>query len=235
MKSNAPTSYAPTAPSSTSGTSATSTCTSRCRRPTSRPSPRSEQWGDIYDRLAGLIRAHKTTLVFVNTRRLSERVAHQLSQRLGEDHVASHHGCCRASAACASSSDSRPATCRPSSAPRRWSSASTSAASTSSARSARPAASRPSCSASAAPATPWASRRRGVSSRRTRDELVECAALVRAVRAGRLDRVNLPIAPLDILAQQIVAEVQLRGLDRGRHVRPRAPRLALPRPQARGL
>src|SRR6185436_3208242 len=51
-----------------------------------------EQWGDIYDRLAGLIRAHKTTLVFVNTRRLSERVAHQLSQRLGEDHVASHHG-----------------------------------------------------------------------------------------------------------------------------------------------
>jgi ATP-dependent Lhr-like helicase len=51
-----------------------------------------EQWGDVYDRLAGLIRAHRTTLVFVNTRRLSERVAHNLRERLGEEAVASHHG-----------------------------------------------------------------------------------------------------------------------------------------------
>jgi ATP-dependent Lhr-like helicase len=40
----------------------------------------------------------------------------------------------------------------------------------------------------------------------SRDELIECAALVRAVRAGRLDRIVQPKAPLDILAQQIVAE-----------------------------
>ena len=51
-----------------------------------------EQWSDIYDRLAELIRAHHTTLVFVNTRRLAERVAHNLSQRLDEQNVASHHG-----------------------------------------------------------------------------------------------------------------------------------------------
>mgnify|MGYP003499564324 CR=1 FL=1 len=44
-----------------------------------------EQWGDIYDRIAGLVRAHRTTLVFVNTRRLSERVAHNLRERLGEE------------------------------------------------------------------------------------------------------------------------------------------------------
>ena len=51
-----------------------------------------EQWGDVYDRLAELVAAHRTTLIFVNTRRLSERVAFHLAQRLGEEQVASHHG-----------------------------------------------------------------------------------------------------------------------------------------------
>src|SRR5258708_3856231 len=51
-----------------------------------------EQWADIYDRIAELIREHRTTLVFVNTRRMAERVAHQLAQRLGEDRVGAHHG-----------------------------------------------------------------------------------------------------------------------------------------------
>ena len=51
-----------------------------------------EQWVDIYDRISTLIQAHRTTLVFVNTRRLSERVAHNLRQSLGEEAVASHHG-----------------------------------------------------------------------------------------------------------------------------------------------
>ena len=49
-------------------------------------------WAEIYDRVADLIRAHRTTLVFVNTRRLSERVAHQLAERLGEKAVLPHHG-----------------------------------------------------------------------------------------------------------------------------------------------
>ena len=51
-----------------------------------------EQMGEIYDRMAELVQQHHTTLIFVNTRTLSERVAHQLGERLGEDWVASHHG-----------------------------------------------------------------------------------------------------------------------------------------------
>ena len=51
-----------------------------------------EVWVQIYDRLADLAKAHRTTLVFVNTRRMAERVARQLSERLGEDQVAAHHG-----------------------------------------------------------------------------------------------------------------------------------------------
>src|SRR5204863_5288673 len=51
-----------------------------------------EVWGEYYDRLAALIRAHRTTLVFVNTRRMAERLARHLSERLGEDAVTAHHG-----------------------------------------------------------------------------------------------------------------------------------------------
>src|SRR4051812_24585621 len=51
-----------------------------------------EVWNEYYDRLAALVRAHKTTLVFVNTRRLAERIARHLSERLGEDGVTAHHG-----------------------------------------------------------------------------------------------------------------------------------------------
>src|SRR5436190_1559948 len=51
-----------------------------------------EMWAEIYDRLAGLIRENRTTLVFVNTRRFSERVSHHLEERLGKDVVMAHHG-----------------------------------------------------------------------------------------------------------------------------------------------
>ena len=51
-----------------------------------------EIWGDYYERLVELIEQHRTTLVFVNTRRMAERVAHHLSERLGEDAVTAHHG-----------------------------------------------------------------------------------------------------------------------------------------------
>ena len=63
----------------------------------------------------------------------------------------------------------------------------------------------------------------------TRDELIECAALVRAIRRGELDRLELPRNSLDILAQQIVAACAVRGLRRRRSVRAGAPRLALSR------
>src|SRR5207245_1834575 len=61
------------------------------------PSPLStvcshEQWQEIYERIAELVRAHRTTVVFVNTRKMAERVAAQLTRLVGEDSVASHHG-----------------------------------------------------------------------------------------------------------------------------------------------
>src|SRR5205823_93733 len=51
-----------------------------------------EHWAEIYDRLVELINEHKSTLLFVNTRKLAERVAHQLTERLGPDKVLAHHG-----------------------------------------------------------------------------------------------------------------------------------------------
>ncbi|MGE0059154.1 MAG: DEAD/DEAH box helicase [Dehalococcoidia bacterium] len=166
-----------------------------------------EQWADIYDRVAGLIRAHRTTLVFVNTRRMSERIAHNLRERLGEDAVMSHHGSLsrdrrlrveqrlkngelKALVATASLElgidiGSIDLVCQ-----------------IGSPRSVAVFLQRVGRSGHALGLRP-----QGRLFPTTRDELIECAALVRAVRAGRLDRIVQPQAPLDILAQQIVAEV----------------------------
>src|SRR4029077_5196802 len=51
-----------------------------------------EVWAEIYQRLVQLVEEHRTTLITVNTRRLAERMAHQLSERLGTEYVAAHHG-----------------------------------------------------------------------------------------------------------------------------------------------
>src|SRR6266478_5148692 len=56
------------------------------------PVASNEMWDEIYDRLAALAAQHRSTLVFVNTRRLAERMAHHLGERLGKDAVAAHHG-----------------------------------------------------------------------------------------------------------------------------------------------
>jgi ATP-dependent Lhr-like helicase len=56
------------------------------------PVASNEMWGEIYDRIAALATQHRSTLVFVNTRRLAERIAHHLGERLGKDAVAAHHG-----------------------------------------------------------------------------------------------------------------------------------------------
>jgi ATP-dependent Lhr-like helicase len=172
-----------------------------------------EQWSDIYDRLAALIAEHRTTLVFVNTRRLAERVAHQLQQRLGEEHVAAHHGslskerrlrmeqrlkdgAMRAVVATASLElgidvGTVDLVCQIGS-PR--------AITTFLQRIGR--------SGHALGRTS-----KGRLFATSRDELVECAALIRAVRRGVLDTVEPPVAPLDILAQQVVAECACREWD----------------------
>ncbi len=56
------------------------------------PIATNEMWDEIYSRLVELVEQHRSTLVFVNTRRLSERISHHLSEKLGEDNVAAHHG-----------------------------------------------------------------------------------------------------------------------------------------------
>ena len=108
-------------------------------------------------------------------------------------------------------SGSRRASSRRSSRPRRSSSASTSATSIWSASSARRARSRRSCSASAAPATGSAAMPKGRLFPLTRDELVECAALLDARPPRRARPIAVAATPLDVLAQQIVAESRTRG------------------------
>jgi ATP-dependent helicase Lhr and Lhr-like helicase len=164
-----------------------------------------EQWSEILDRIAGQVTAHRTTLVFVNTRRLAERIAHLLGERLGFDQVAAHHGSLSrdrrfrleerlragdlkalvATASLELGIDIGPVelVCQ-----------------IGSPRSLGTFLQRVGRSGHARGATP-----KGRLYPTTRDELVESAALLRGVRAGKLDAIEPPVAPLDILAQQIVA------------------------------
>ena len=160
---------------------------------------------EIYERIADLSRAHRTTIVFVNTRRLVERVAHQLTKLLGEGKVEAHHGSLsrrtRLEAETRLKSGEVPVVVATASlelgidighvdlichlgAPR--------AISTLLQRVGR--------SGHWLGAIP-----KGILFPLTRDELVQCAAAVRALRQGVLDQVAIPEAPLDILAQQVVA------------------------------
>jgi ATP-dependent Lhr-like helicase len=166
-----------------------------------------EVWEEIYDKLAAHIAAHRTTLVFVNTRRLAERVARHLSTRLGAENVTSHHGSLsrdhrlraehrlkhgdlRALVATASLElgidiGDVDLVCQL---------GSTRAIATFLQRVGR--------SGHGVEGLP-----KGRLFPLSRDELVECAALLDAVRRGELDRLEIPRQPLDILAQQIVAAV----------------------------
>src|SRR6266478_508025 len=164
-----------------------------------------EAWTEVYHRLADLIEAHRTTLVFVNTRRLAERVTHHLTERLGHDKVTSHHGSLSAKlrldaenrlkrgelkvlVATASLElgidiGSVELVCQL---------GSTRSIATLIQRVGRA-----------------EHKRGGLPKGRlfplSRDELVECVATLRCVRKGELDCLQIPDKPLDILAQQIVA------------------------------
>ena len=166
-----------------------------------------ETWEEIYDRLAELISQQRTTLVFVNTRRLAERLTFHLSKRLGEDNVTSHHGSLskeqrlqaeqrlkagelKALVATASLElgidiGTVDLVCQ--------------IGSTHSIAALLQRVGRSGHSLAAMP--------RGRLFPLTRDDLVECAALLSQVRHGNLDMLLIPEKPLDILAQQIVATV----------------------------
>lgn len=172
-----------------------------------------EQVAEVLDRIAEHVKARRTTLVFVNTRRLAERLAHLLAERLGEDKVAAHHGSLskerrlrieqrlrdgklRALVATASLElgiDIGPVelVCQ-----------------VGSPRSIATFLQRVGRAGHQRFATPV-----GRLYPLTRDELVECVALFRAVHSGRLDAILPPELPLDILAQQIVAEVAAEDWD----------------------
>jgi ATP-dependent Lhr-like helicase len=172
-----------------------------------------EVWAEIYHRLAELIQAHRTTLVFVNTRRMAERVTHHLSELLGADAVTSHHGSLSAklrldaedrlkrgelNALVATASlelgidiGSVDLVCQ-----------------LGTTRSI----------ASLLQRVGRAEHRRGGLPKGrifplSRDELVECAALLRCVQRGELDRLSIPGKPLDVLAQQVVAAAAAEDWD----------------------
>ena len=169
-----------------------------------------EVWEEYYDRLTALIRGHKTTLVFVNTRRMAERVARHLSDRLGEDAVTAHHGSLskekrldaetrlktgRLKALVATASlelgidiGHVDLVCQLGS-PRRIATLLQRAG-----RSGHTVAGMP----------------KGRVFVVSRDDLMECAALLRSVRRGELDAIVSHDAPLDVLAQQVVAESSCR-------------------------
>jgi ATP-dependent Lhr-like helicase len=164
-----------------------------------------EVWDEVYDRLAQLIRQHKTTLIFVNTRRLAERVARHLGERIGDENIAAHHG--------SLAREQRLA------AEQRLKAGELSAlvataslelgidigdvnlvcqlASTRSIASFLQRVGRSNHTVAGFP--------KGRIFPLSRDELVECAAIIDSVGRGELDRLELPEQPLDILAQQIVA------------------------------
>ncbi len=164
-------------------------------------------WELVYDRLAALAREHRTTLIFVNTRRLAERLSRHLSERLGKHAVAAHHGSlakefrldaeqrlkrgelqvliATASLELGIDIGEVDLVCQ-----------------IASPRSIAGFLQRVGRSGHQVGGTP-----KGRLFATTRDDLIECAALLDCVRRGELDTLHIPEAPLDVLAQQIIAEV----------------------------
>lgn len=171
-----------------------------------------EVWEELYERLLQLIQQHETTLIFVNTRRLSERLALALSDRLGEGSVCSHHG--------SMSKDHRhDAEQRLKAGDLKVLVATASmelgidvgsidlVVQISSPKSIATFLQRVGRSGHSVHGTP-----KGILFPLTRDDLIEASALLHSIRQGELDRIIMPDKPLDILAQQIVAEVSSLSL-----------------------
>jgi ATP-dependent Lhr-like helicase len=170
-------------------------------------------WTQVYDRLAELVAEHRTTLVFVNTRRHAERIARHLSERIGEEQVTAHHGSMAKELRFDAESRLKRGELK----------ALVATASLElgidigdvdlvcqigSPRTIAAFLQRVGRSGHSVGGTP-----KGRLFPLSRDDLVECAALLDSVRRGELDRLRIPAKPLDVLAQQIVAEVAAREWD----------------------
>src|ERR1700678_4079590 len=169
------------------------------------PVASNEMWDEVYNRLVALVEQHRSTLVFVNTRRMAERVAHHLGERIGEENVAAHHGSLSRKLRFAAEKKLKEGQIR----------VLVATASLelgidvgtidlvvqiNSPRSIAVTLQRVGRSGHWRGAVP-----KGRLFATTRDDLLECATLVRAIRQGDLDRLMIPESPLDVLAQQIVA------------------------------
>jgi ATP-dependent Lhr-like helicase len=169
------------------------------------PVASNEMWDTVYDRLVALVAEHRSTLVFVNTRRMAERLCHELGARMGEENVAAHHGSLSRKLRLAAEKKLKEGQVRVLVA-----TASLElgidvgtvdlAVQINSPRSIAVALQRVGRSGHWRGAVP-----KGRFFATTRDDLMECAALVRAIKQGDLDRLMIPESPLDVLAQQIVA------------------------------
>ena len=164
-----------------------------------------EVWEEVNTRIAELIGQHRTTLVFVNTRRLAERITMQLSDRIGAEYITSHHGSLSRDKRLEAEERLKKGELK----------ALVATASlelgidigsvdlviqVGSTRSIATLLQRVGRAGHRLGAVP-----KGRVFPLSRDELVECTAMLRATREGRLDRLIIPEKPLDILAQQIVA------------------------------
>ncbi|MGH7826789.1 MAG: DEAD/DEAH box helicase, partial [Candidatus Binatia bacterium] len=164
-------------------------------------------WAEVYEKIVAQVKAHRSTLVFVNTRRLVERVAHQLSERLGEDKVGAHHGSLSRKSRLEVEEKLKAGLL-----PAVVATASLElgidighvdvVCHIGSPRTLGILLQRVGRSGHWLGATP-----KGIFYPLTRDDLVQAAAAIRAVRQGDLDRLTIREKPLDVLAQQIVAEV----------------------------
>jgi ATP-dependent Lhr-like helicase len=169
------------------------------------PIAANETWNEIYARITELALPNRSTLVFVNTRRLAERVAHHLAKNIGEELVASHHGSLSRMQRMAVETKLKNGELK------------VLVATASLELGIDVGSIDLVCQIGSTRAIAVALQRIGraghwqgaISCGRifvtTRDELLECAALVQAIRAGDLDQLIVPVEPLDILAQQIVA------------------------------
>ncbi len=174
--------------------------------------PTQAVWADTYDRIAALVGAHRSTLVFVNTRRLVERAAHALGERLGEEAVAAHHGSLSKQLRHAAEQRLKAGQIR------------CVVATASLELGIDVGAVDLVCQVGAPRGLNVLVQRVGRSGHvigglpkgrlfpLTRDDLIECAAAARAVRQGRLDTLCIPRGGLDVLAQQLVAATAMEEL-----------------------
>ena len=169
-----------------------------------------EVWGEIYERLVQLINEHKTTLIFVNQRRMAERLSLALSEKMGDEYVTCHHGSMSKEHRFEAEQKLKKGELKV-------------LVATASMELGIDIGSVELVVQFASPLSIAAFLQRvgrsghyvggvpkGILFPLTIDELVECTALLDAVRRGELDKIVMPEAPLDILSQQIVAEVSAR-------------------------